>query len=512
MAGLIGMGCLLLLGIFFGGVAYGEMQRRHAQKERENAATQEKLKTRAEQRFKDAQDAVDFMLTRVGSQRLEHEPRMEQIRRELLVKALSYYDRFLQERSEDTDLQRQTALAFKRVGDIRCMLGEYKLSEEAFASARQLFADLVEKRAAEGLNRQDLAATWTNQGNLLTEMGQQADAEKAFAEAAGPLAGTGGSRVGQPRLSVRPGPELLRPRPGEAAPWVRPTRPFICSKQAQGLQEGLAQEKPGEDIQRDLALTLGAEGLLFRQLRPGRRGRGALRRALLLREDLAPGGKGRPDDREALAKAHYNLGIYLDASDARRAAAEYREAVKLGRELVFDSPTVPAYRQTLALSFNNLGATLLADGRRAEADQAIREGLAIKEKLASDFPGKPEYRRDLAVTYSSQGLLMRTNNLPRESEAAYRKSVEVFEGLLKEADIPENRHRWAEAMVNLGTTLEAQARTKEAETIYRETLVRRRSWRRNRPRCRATASSSDIPNSCWPRCGPARRTGRSRSG
>src|SRR5262249_57158414 len=109
------------------------------QRMREEAETArnkaEKEQKRADRNFQKARAAVNQMLTRVGNERLAHEPRMEKIRRDLLTRALQFYQDFLKEKSDDPGLRQDTGLAYKRVGDIHEMLGEYPAAEKAYQQA-----------------------------------------------------------------------------------------------------------------------------------------------------------------------------------------------------------------------------------------------------------------------------------------------------------------------------------------------------------------------------------------
>ena len=74
------------------------LERTEADAQRERA---QQLKAVAEEHFRKACAAVDTLLARVGHERLAYEPRMEQIRQELLQKATSFYEGFLRERGDD---------------------------------------------------------------------------------------------------------------------------------------------------------------------------------------------------------------------------------------------------------------------------------------------------------------------------------------------------------------------------------------------------------------------------
>jgi eukaryotic-like serine/threonine-protein kinase len=513
-AGLVGLTCLTLLGLLVGGYVYAGVERRRAEvmdglrkdaeeqkalavenekeavKERKEAEKQrnvadaqrkraEEQKAFAEKSFGHAQAAVDVMLTRIGNERLEHEPRMEQVRRDVLEEALGFYNRFLEERSDVPQVRYQTARAFKKVGDVRRLLGEAEPAKKAYGSARTLFEELANKEPANLAYRQDLAAVCNNLGNLLNDTGRKAEAEKAYEDAL----------AIQKKLvdESEPGTEARKRIRQELATScyslarVKQTlgqtdQALPLLGQALDLQEQLRTEDPRAPIYRqDMARTLDAQGQVFLQKGQAAEAEKSLRRSLALLDELTSGGKGTPVDRQAQALAHDRLGSVLEGGSSQKAEPEYRQAVDLGEKLTADFPTIPVYRQELAASYNNLGLSLLPQGKRGEADKAFQKGLAIKEKLAGDFPRMPDFRRDLANSHISHGAALLTDNRVLESEAAYRRAADLLAGLVSEIPtVPDYQHLWGQALVNQASALQLANKAKEAEKIYREVLVRRK--------------------------------------
>ena len=486
MAGVAALTVCLLLGLGIGGYVYANVERRHAQKEaglREDAEKERNQanlqRDLAEARFKDAQDAVDFMLTRIGEERLEHEPRMELVRRDLLEKALHYYERFLGERGDDPSLRLQTAQAFQRSGDIRRLLGQYKEAEQAFNSAIALFEPLTKSAPAVPLYRQDLAAAYVNLGSLLKEMDRQADAAKAYQDAS----------TWQRQLVEQSDPEtnegkVYRQQLAATSHNLaqvqqvqgHPDDALVLLRQALDLQEELCQEHPTPaPYVRDQAGTLGTMAQAYRQLDQVPKAMASLRKSLQLLDMLVPGGKGTPADRRDLARTHTRLAELLEAGNPRQAELEYRQAVELGQALKDDFPTIPEYRQNLAASYNGLGQALLAQGRREQADLALRQGLALKEKLAGDFPRRPDFRRDLANSQINHGVQLLGMQRLADSAAAYRRAEDLLAALVKESPlVPDYQQQWGKALVNRALVLHMANKLKEAEEAYREALDRRK--------------------------------------
>ena len=72
------------------------------------------------------------MLTQVGQSQLAQVPHLEQMRRMLLEKALAFYERFMREKGDDPAIQLETGMAYRRVGDIQSLLGQFEKAEAAY--------------------------------------------------------------------------------------------------------------------------------------------------------------------------------------------------------------------------------------------------------------------------------------------------------------------------------------------------------------------------------------------
>jgi serine/threonine protein kinase/tetratricopeptide (TPR) repeat protein len=474
-AGVVGLTCALLLGLGVGGYVYADVEHRRAEQEtslRQEAETQRSL---AQKHFKEAQNAVDFMLTRIGQERLEHEPRMEQVRRDLLEKALAFYEDFSKEYTDDPKLRAQTAQAYKMVGDIRHLLGKSELAEQSYESALGLLRPLVDTYPEDQQYRLDLAATYSNLGNLLSESARNDAALKAHEEArrlhetlvnATTIQMERGKTIRSELAKCFHNLAQVKKQNREGAEAI------ALLKEGLAIQEQLCRIATNNAVYaRDLGAMLVSLGQLYRDKGEASEAEKTFRLSMGMLKELVSQRQAIPEDRQALARVHTRLAELFEAGKADKAEMEYREAVKLGAGLTEDFPTIPEYRQNLAASYNGLGVTLLAEGRRDDADAALQQGLKIKEKLAQDFPKRLEYRRDLANGLSNQGALMLTHQRPAESEAAYRRAAIALEELAKRPDaLPDYQQDWGKALVNLASVLQLRSQKKEAEEAYLEAL------------------------------------------
>lgn len=91
--------------------------------------------------FVDSVHAVRQMLSRVARSDLESVPQTAALRRDLLIDATDFLERFLVERPDDVPLLREAAVAWYRVADIRSQIGEH---DEAAAATRRAL-ELVDR-------------------------------------------------------------------------------------------------------------------------------------------------------------------------------------------------------------------------------------------------------------------------------------------------------------------------------------------------------------------------------
>jgi serine/threonine protein kinase/tetratricopeptide (TPR) repeat protein len=182
--------------------------------------------------------------------------------------------------------------------------------------------------------------------------------------------------------------------------------------------------------------------------------------------------KGETEEARAVAADGQFRVAYMRAflGERNEAIPGYREAIRLMEKLVADFPTVPAYRQGLAKSHNELGILLRDLGKRREAEAAYRQALAIRQQLVDDVPSEPNYLRDLAQTYNDLGILFYDQHNLSQAEEAYRKALDIRVKLAAKPSTEVNRWGVAQSHSNLCLVLQDQGKFAQAETACRKAL------------------------------------------
>ncbi len=372
---------------------------------------------RADRNLNLAKTAVDEMLLSAGRQsaRVAAEvPELEEFRRELLEKARVFYAEFGTQKPDSEALQRETAQAHLRLGDIYRLLQRIDEARQHYEEAAQRFAALAQEHPANPEYRRWL-------GNVQNWMG-----------------------------------ELLRPLDGSAA------TAEAAYERAVVLQAALHQEFPDNvDYRQELARTYYNRGILRSE--EGTGAAGDYRQAIDLLTPLAAA--ERPSARQELARAFNNYALLLGRERRySEAQAAIERAVGLHDELIRHEPENREYRSEMAKFQNNLAIMRLDQGAPAAALVHNERALGLFEDLARPVPSLAS---ELAFARTLRGRIVEGEGRLPEAGEAYRTAVEMLRPLVGPGATvgrPEVRLRFGQALFDLGTW---QMRTGDLEGAAR---------------------------------------------
>ena len=303
----------------------------------------------------------------------------------VLESMLKFYDQFAEQNDSDVKLRKETARAYRRVGDIQRRLGQYAKAETAYRHALTVYQRLADA-SPESLNA---VATINNElGVVLRYAGQFIKARDAhlaaldalrkepaktaaLPESRFALAQTYGYLVAVARARVpgRPIGPGGRP-PGGGWRFGRP-----------GNRPGGGPDGPPPDGRGGEPGGPPPEG--FGGESGGRRGDGP---GGPFREPLA--GDDR-SDRPRGGRDHHD-------GRNKEAIQYHREAREILQKLIEEAPDNPRYR--LAMAQCERDGTML--GPHEDNLRARREAIRILEELVAKSPQNPDYRYELAETYA----------------------------------------------------------------------------------------------------------------
>jgi serine/threonine protein kinase len=132
----------------------------------------------AERNFRRAFRAVDEMLAQVAEEPPAGEPRTAEGRRELLERALRFYQECLREGGDDPAVRKEAALASGRMGDFLRLLGRYDEAAEAYRQGIRRLDALVAEFPDDPACREALANCHNFLGELCRTRGEAPGAGK----------------------------------------------------------------------------------------------------------------------------------------------------------------------------------------------------------------------------------------------------------------------------------------------------------------------------------------------
>jgi serine/threonine protein kinase len=383
---------------------------------RERDQTEKALKA-AEANLSLARQAVDEMYTKVAYE-VSARPYMQPFQRDILEKALRFYQQFAQRQSGDPALRLETASARLRIGQVQFTLGQprqaMRACNEAIAALEELGAELP----AEPNRCFWLADAYCLRGSIHSSGGEPGQVATQFRQA---LALQG---------------QFVPEQPDDPGYWSR-----LASTH---LQLGSVQsDHPGE-----------AE----KEIREGVR----------LYERLAAQPRSAIPYRESLISSYIALGAFLAGVDRFQEAEQaFRQALDLC-DTFGESLTRTNGQHIRASAESALGQVLAAHGRRPEAEKAYRRAIASAEKCADQFPDVPGYRLSLAQ-YSAKLAALLAQSGKRDEAAVYRRSArKLFEKLAAEFSDEEE---WCDFFAGTWGCLRDAGDLETAEQFGRKALT-----------------------------------------
>lgn len=202
-------------------------------------------------------------------------------------------------------------------------------------------------------------------------------------------------------------------------------------------------------------------------------------RAMRVASQMVAADPSNLDSLSTLAAAHNGMGAAsLAAAELEKAAASYRESVRIRAELVARAPQNVAYRRDLVIGFGTLGEVLGSRtgenlGDAAGAIAAMESALEHTRWLRSNDPAdKRAVFDDLSVRMRLGAALIEGRRL-EEALRVLRAALVENDALLK--DEPANyRYRLTSGFLlrKQGEALAGLGRETEAESAYRRSLER----------------------------------------
>jgi tetratricopeptide (TPR) repeat protein len=364
----------------------------------------------AQKNFESALQAVDQMLTRVAEQ-MGNEPQTEKLRHALSSDALKFYLGFLEEHSADPRVQFQTAMAYKKLGEMLMALDQYSPADEASSKAIRILQELTNSTPGKKEDYQhNLAGAFNQRGILLREAGRLEEAEQAARQAVAisrtQAAEFGGGYHGFVALRLSNLVMVLNER-GKLAEAESANNEVLAMRPDLTTGEPVKLVWLAREAYSNRAETFRRSGRLLEAEQ-------AYRKLVDLQEQAVA---ERPDshaERYHLFVDRFNLANVLFLTGRfPEAEVSNRKALAIIEKLAADFRNTPSYRVSLVTSHVALADTLTATGRMREAEEVQKNALAINKQLVAEFTNEPIYESSLAAIHNNLAMLLATCSDPK---------------------------------------------------------------------------------------------------
>jgi tetratricopeptide (TPR) repeat protein len=466
---------LVLLALLGGiaGTSYGlfraERQRGEAEQARGEA---ERQAARADRNLAAARKAVDDTLTAVAEDPQLKAGKSQKLRKELLGKAVPFFEEFVRQHSDDPQLEAERARAYGRLGFVRTEMGEVNEADAAYARMAEVFAHLAEAHPSRPEYRLGLAQAHNGRSGVLSaQKPKEAEAASRAAVAVCRALADEFPTVPEYRAELATGYANLggalsfQGRYADAEAELR--------RGVQTLQELVAAGPGVPRLLHDLSRAQARLGLALTGQGKLDEGEAAYRRSVELAEKLVATDPGARAYQAALQDTLFRLAGVLQTRGKPTEAARILGRAREGMEaMAADFPAVPEYRRRLALFHRQMAEIEAARGRTARAAEEYRQAVALFAKLAEDFPAVHNYRSLAAIHRTELANVLLRQGKAAEAEGQCRRALETFDKLAAEApgnvDTSTNS-AWCHEM--LGEVRDREGRHTEAEAQFRQALA-----------------------------------------
>jgi hypothetical protein len=358
-----------------------------------------------------AREAVDESLSsaerdpaRVGAD----VPQVEEFRRELLMKAETFYRAFMSQEPSSEASRRDLALAHFRLGHINRLLEKRDEAAREYQEAITRFDGLASDFPANPEYRAGLANAHNWMGETLRPVAARfADAERAY-----------NSALVLQQTLVEQGADAAERKQELARTYYN--RGIL--RYTRGLEPGQERlvEAAGEDF----------------------------RAAIRLLEPLAATSNRAAQE---LARAYNNLGGLIDQTSRDKASevrALWEGAIAIDERLSNADPAHREYKLELAYYCNNLANLLHMQGDFDEANRRSLQAVDLIESLATVAPSLAILRAD---AHSLRGMILSRRDGPG-ARAEYETALALFEQMRADQNVrrlSEFHLRFADLLLNL---------------------------------------------------------------
>lgn len=391
----VGATGLILLAIL-GGIFATLWQARVAQAER----------AKAEKRFKDVRKLANSLLFEI-TPTIEKVPGTTEARELLVKRSLEYLDSLAEESGDDTELQKELATAYEKVGSVQgsafnTNVGDVGGSLKSYEKARKIRKDVLAKNPDYLNAKKELANNCELIGDIHFQGGENEKILEFYNEA----------------LALRK--EILDQNPNDFEARINYAKilddvgltifyqenyekAIEFYLQAQEILKKLNQEKPDDkNIARGYYTTILNIGEAREWNNQVEEAEVNLLKAVELFEKLAEKHKDDQSLKRPLFIAYYKIGEHFDGKkEYKKSIKYYSDALELAEQAAQKDEKDVRGQRDVALMGKNLAQALGYDGRSRESLEKLQSVLEVMEEIKVNDPQNTEAIYDVATVHNS---------------------------------------------------------------------------------------------------------------
>jgi non-specific serine/threonine protein kinase/serine/threonine-protein kinase len=400
------------------------------------AARQERV--RAEQRFEDVRKLANSLLFELHDS-IRDLPGSTPARQLLVTRALEYLDRLGADAGSGTDIRRELAAAYLKVGDVQGRpftpnMGDTAGALASYKKATAMYEAIGAANAQEPAERRELGTAYLRMSDILASTGDTAEA-------------------------------------------------LSFAKKGLALQQSASNDPSAPAAaRRDLSASHSRVGDL---LSATGNTNGALeerRKALALMEAVATPDPNDPDNLRQLGISYQKLGNslgnpnYPNIGDTAGALKQLERGASVFRRATASYPDNAMFKRYQAVIDSNTADVLYALKRMDEALAQQRQALAMFQSLATADPSNVTARNDMAISQSKIGEMLDAAGRTAESIPEFERALEIHQALAAadpdnesfKMEIASDCNRLATVQAKLGLRSASLANHTRAVTASRE--------------------------------------------
>jgi tetratricopeptide (TPR) repeat protein/tRNA A-37 threonylcarbamoyl transferase component Bud32 len=423
----------------------------------------------SEASFREQMNAVNDLFTSVSENTLLNQPGLQPLQKDLLQRALAYYERFAKQRADDPAVMDELAVAHFRIGAITERLDSADKALPEYETARAMQEQLLHQQPK---NRARLEAL----GNTLNAIGTLGVRQKDFDSAQSAYASA---------LETRLALQAADPDDTEFVRLLANTRMNIGVahynagdftkalaelKEAQRLrQETLAKDPENVKLRRDLGkgdFNLGNVLWVNQQADDAEK---HFQAAVATFQALLKDQPGDFENNKLHAVCLRFLGDIKADTSLEVARERYGKAIEVLDELVSKNPDVVDYQIQLAGVWMNLGD--LETRHKQVATVQFQRARKVLAALVERYPSELRFQSDLAKTLHALGFEQKSSRDFDAAREQFAEASRLLAGLVKRSPTDADYlTQYAGISQELGT-LEAEQGNAAAAVAAYETAV-----------------------------------------